>query len=131
MFSLNEMTIIGNLGKDPETKFTANNISVTTFTVATTYSYKKDDKWENETTWHNVVAWRLSDYLKDALKKGTTVYVKGRLSKREYTDKDGIKRYQVEIIAERVGTFNKSERQENMTHEESTPQSSDEEDLPF
>ena len=102
-FSLNRIMLIGNLGKDAETRFTTNNISVTNFSIATTYSYKgKDGNWVNETTWHNVTCFNLSDYFKENLKKGKKFYVEGRLSKRDYTDKEGIKRYNTEVISERL-----------------------------
>jgi len=102
-FSLNRIQLIGNLGKDSETRFTANNLSVTSFTMATQNSYKgKDGNWQNETTWHNIVAWNLSDFMKENLKKGKKFYVEGRLSKREYTDKENIKRYITEVVAEKI-----------------------------
>lgn len=103
-FSLNKIMLIGNLGKDSETRFTtAENFSVTNFTLATTYSFKnKNGEWTNETTWHNIVAFNLSDFMKENLKKGKKVYVEGRLVKRDYTDKDNIKRYVTEVRAERI-----------------------------
>jgi single-strand DNA-binding protein len=102
-FSLNKIMLIGNLGKDAETRFTTNNLSVTTFTMATTNSYKgKDGNWINETTWHNIVAYNLSDYFKENLKKGKKFYVEGRLAKRDYTDKDGIKRYSTDVVLDKV-----------------------------
>lgn len=102
-FSLNKIMLIGNLGKDSETRFTSNNSAVTSFTLATSYSYKgKEGNWINETTWHNVIAWSLSDYMRDSLKKGKKFYIEGRLTKREYTDKEGIKRYMTEVVAERL-----------------------------
>ncbi len=102
-FSLNKVMLIGHLGKDAETRFTTNNVSVTTFTIATNNSYKgKDGNWVDETTWHNVKSWNLSDYFKENLKKGRKFYVEGRISKRDYTDKENIKRYSVEIISERL-----------------------------
>lgn len=102
-FSLNRIQLIGNLGKDSETRFTANNLSVTSFTMATQNSYKgKDGNWVNDTTWHNIVAWNLSDFMKENLKKGKKFYVEGRLSKREYTDKENIKRYITEVVAEKI-----------------------------
>ena len=95
--------LIGNLGKDAETRFTTSNVSVTSFSLATTHGYKgKDGNWVNETTWHNIVSFSLSDYMKDALKKGKKFYIEGRLSKRDYVDKDGIKRYMTEVISERL-----------------------------
>ena len=102
-FSLNRIMLIGNLGRDAETRFTANNLSVTSFTMATTNSYKgKDGNWQNDTTWHNIVAWNLSDYFKENLKKGRKFYVEGRLSKRDYTDKEGVKRYSTEVVVEKL-----------------------------
>ncbi|MEJ5263278.1 MAG: single-stranded DNA-binding protein [Ignavibacterium sp.] len=103
-FSLNKIMLIGNLGKDSETRFTtAENFSVTNFTLATTYSFKnKNGEWTNETTWHNIVAFNLSDFMKENLKKGKKVYVEGRLVKRDYTDKDNVKRYVTEVRAERI-----------------------------
>ncbi len=102
-FSLNKIMLIGNLGRDAETRFTTNNVSVTSFTLATTYGYKgKDGNWQNETTWHNVVSFNLSDYFKDNLKKGKKFYIEGRLTKREYTDKDGIKRYTTDVISDKI-----------------------------
>jgi single-strand DNA-binding protein len=94
--------LIGNLGQDAEHRFTTNNVSVTTFSLATTNSYKgRDGNWVNETTWHNVVAYGLSDFYKDALKKGKKMYIEGRISKRDYTNKDGVKVYVTEVIADK------------------------------
>jgi len=102
-FSLNKIMLIGNLGNDAETRFTTNNLGVTSFSLATTHSYKgKDGNWVNETTWHNVIGFNTPDYLKDSLKKGKKFYVEGRLSKRDYTDKEGIKRYVTEVISEKI-----------------------------
>lgn len=102
-FSLNKIMLIGNLGRDVETRFTTNNVSISNFSMATTNSYKgKDGNWVNETTWHNVTVFNLSDYMKEQLKKGKKVYVEGRLTKREYTDKEGIKRYSTDVVSERI-----------------------------
>ncbi|MCF8260428.1 MAG: single-stranded DNA-binding protein [Melioribacteraceae bacterium] len=102
-FSLNKIMLIGNLGRDAETRFTQNNTSVSTYSIATTHSYKgKDGNWVEETTWHNIVSWSLSDYFKDVLKKGKKVYIEGRLSKRDYTDKEGVKKYVTEVISEKI-----------------------------
>lgn len=101
--SLNKIMLIGRLGKDAETRFTTTNASVTSFTLATDHGYKgKDGQWVNETTWHNVIAWSLSDYYKDALRKGKKIYVEGRLTKRDYTDKEGIKRFVTEVVADKI-----------------------------
>ena len=102
-FSLNKIMLIGNLGRDAETRFTTNNLSVTNFSIATTRSYKdKDGNWQNETTWHNVTGFNLSDYYKDNLKKGKKFYIEGRISKRDYNDKDGNKRTSTDVISEKL-----------------------------
>jgi len=102
-FSLNRIMLIGNLGRDAETRFTNNNVSVTNFSLATTHSYKgKDGDWVNETTWHNITGFNLSDFFKENLKKGKKFYVEGRLTKREYTDKEGIKRYSTDVYSEKL-----------------------------
>ncbi len=102
-FSLNKIMLIGNLGRDVETRFTTSNVSISNFSMATTNSYKgKDGNWVNETTWHNITVFNLSDFMKEQLKKGKKVYVEGRLTKREYTDKEGIKRYSTDVVSERI-----------------------------
>ena len=102
-FSLNKIMLIGNLGRDVETRFTTSNVSISNFSLATTYSYKgKDGNWVNETTWHNITVFNLSDFMKEQLKKGRKVYVEGRLTKREYTDKDGVKRYSTDVVSEKI-----------------------------
>jgi single-strand DNA-binding protein len=102
-FSLNKVMLIGNLGRDAETRFTTNNLSVTNFSIATTRSYKdKDGNWQNETTWHNLTGFNLSDYYKDNLKKGKKFYIEGRISKRDYNDKDGNKRTSTDVIVEKL-----------------------------
>ena len=144
-FSLNKIQLIGNLGGDAENRFTTNNVSVTSFSVATTNSYRsKDGNWVNETTWHNVVAYGLSDFFKDSLKKGRKFYVEGRLTKRDYTDKEGIKRYVTEVVADRYNGIipleAKDTGESQMSSAGSSPQpnssvdtisSSPDDDLPF
>ena len=134
-FSLNKIMLIGRLGKDAETRFTTNNVSVTNFTLATDYSYKgKNGDWVNETTWHNLVSFNLSDYFKENLKKGKKFYVEGRLTKRDYTDKDGVKRYTTDVITEKLiplePTSESASTEETETNAEPTI-SSNNEDLPF
>jgi single-strand DNA-binding protein len=132
--------LIGNLGADAETRFTTNNASVTTFSLATTRSYKgRDGNWVNETTWHNVVAYSLPDFFKEALKKGKKFYVEGRLAKRDYVDKEGIKRYITEVVSERLIPLEAREAGGPETYESKTNNydsvseapASEEDDLPF
>ena len=134
-FSLNKIMLIGRLGKDAETRFTTNNVSVTNFSMATDYRYKgKNGDWVNETTWHNVVSFNLSDYFKENLKKGRKFYVEGRLSKRDYTDKDGVKRYSTDVISEKLIPLEPTSDSSGEDESSSTvepPASNENDDLPF
>jgi len=133
-FSLNKIMLIGRLGRDAETRFTTNNVAVTNFSVATDYRYKgKDGDWVNETTWHNVVSFNLSDYFKENLKKGRKFYVEGRLSKRDYTDKDGNKRTSTEVISERLIPLEPSSESSSSDTEETVQPGTvnENDDLPF
>jgi single-strand DNA-binding protein len=101
--SVNKVILIGNLGRDAETKFTPSGASVTKFSVATTRSWKdqQSNEWKEETNWTNVVLWR-QENLANYLTKGKQVYVEGRLQTRSYDDKDGKKVYTTEVVAEEV-----------------------------
>lgn len=102
-FSLNKIQLIGNLGQDAEHSTLPSNVEVSKYTLATTHSYKnKDGQWTDETTWHNIVSFNTSDFIKSKLKKGRKVYIEGRLTKRDYQDKEGIKRYFVEVVSEKI-----------------------------
>ncbi len=137
-FSLNKVMLIGNLGQDAEHRFTTNNTEVTSFSVATTHSYKnREGNWVNETTWHNVVAFGLSDFYKNVLKKGKKVYVEGRISKRDYENKDGQKIYVTEIIADRNGIIPLDSRDDGYQSSAAAPDepvdspTPEDDDLPF
>lgn len=101
--SINKAILIGNLGKDAETKFAPSGTAKTTFSIATSRRWKDQatGDWKEETDWHNIVLWR-SENLANYLLKGTQVYVEGRISNRSYDDKDGNKRYISEIVADNV-----------------------------
>ena len=101
--SVNKVILIGNLGRDAETKFTPSGTSVTKFSVATTRSWKdqQSNEWKDETNWTNVVLWK-QENLSNYLVKGKQVYVEGRLQTRSYDDKDGKKVYSTEVVAEEV-----------------------------
>jgi single-strand DNA-binding protein len=101
--SINKVLLIGNLGRDAETKFTPSGAAVTRFAVATTRSWKdqQSNEWKEETNWTNVVLWR-QENLANYLTKGKQVYVEGRLQTRSYDDKDGKKVYATEVVAEEV-----------------------------
>jgi single-strand DNA-binding protein len=100
--SINKVILIGNLGKDAESKFTPNGTSVATFSIATSWRQKDQQtgEWKDQTDWHNIVLWR-SENVVPYLTKGTQVYVEGRLHTRSY-EKDGKKQYFTEVIAEEL-----------------------------
>jgi len=100
MASVNRVIIVGNLGRDPELRFLASGDAVANIAVAT--SYKPKDKPEI-TEWHRISFFgRLAEIVGQYLKKGSSVYVEGRLQTRKYTDKDGIEKYATDIIAENM-----------------------------
>ena len=100
-FSLNRVTLIGNLGADPELKSTPQGVSVCTITMATTDRYKdKSGEFKDSTEWHRIVFWdKLAETVSKYLKKGSKVYIEGKLKYRQY-EKDGITRYMTEINAQ-------------------------------
>ncbi len=100
---VNKVILVGNLGRDAETRFTPAGVARTTFTVATSRRWKdpQTGEWRDETEWHNVVLWR-QENLAQYLTKGRQVYVEGRLQTRAYDDRDGNRRYITEIVAENV-----------------------------
>lgn len=101
--SVNKVILVGNLGRDSETKFTRSGTAVTNFSVATTRSWKNanTEEWVEETNWTNVVLWEQQN-VAAYLTKGKQVYVDGRLQTRSYEDKDGRKVYVTEVIANEV-----------------------------
>ena len=100
--SINKVILIGNLGKDPEVKFTPQGTPVAKITLATNERFKgKDGQWQDRTEWHNVVLWqRLAEIAGEYLKKGGKVYIEGRLQTRSWDDKtSGQKKYMTEVVA--------------------------------
>lgn len=135
--SLNKCMIIGNLGKDPEMRYTPSGNAVTQMSVATNRNYQKDGEWESETEWFRVVVWgdqaeRAAEYLR----KGNKVYVEGRMQTRSWEGQDGQKRYTTELIANKVTSLERREKGEGYTPEEpagyqTTSDANDYDDLPF
>jgi single-strand DNA-binding protein len=102
MRGLNKVTLLGNLGKDPEVQQLDGNVSIAKFSLATTETYK-DDKGQPQfnTEWHSIVVWRgLADLASQYLKKGSLIYLEGKLKTRTYDDATGNKRYVTEIIGD-------------------------------
>ena len=102
MASVNKVTIVGNLGKDPEVKYLPSGAAVCSISVATTRSWKNKESGERqeETEWHRISFFdKLAEIAGQYLKKGKSVYIEGRLKTRKYTDKDGVEKYTTDIIA--------------------------------
>ena len=100
--SVNKVILVGNLGKDPEIKYTPSGTAVAKFSLATNERYKdKAGEWQDRTEWHNIVAWqRLAEIVGEYVKKGSKVYLEGRLQTSSWDDKEsGQKKYRTEIIA--------------------------------
>jgi single-strand DNA-binding protein len=104
MSSLNKIILIGNLGRDPEIRYTPEGSQVATFSIATSESWTdKSGTRQERTDWHNITAWnKLADLCKRFLVKGRQVYVEGRIHYREFTDRDGNKRSKTEITASQI-----------------------------
>jgi single-strand DNA-binding protein len=101
MSGVNKVILVGHLGKDPEVRHLDNNVSVASFPLATSETYNKDGRRVEQTEWHNIVMWRgLADIAAKYLHKGKLVYIEGKIRTRHYEDKEGIKRYATEIVAE-------------------------------
>ncbi len=102
--SLNKVMLIGNLGKDPEVKSTPSGAKVANFNVATNESYTdRNGQKVDKTEWHRIVMWRgLAEIAERWLKKGSTVYIEGKLTTRSWDDQSGQKRYTTEIVADNM-----------------------------
>lgn len=101
---INKAILIGNLGGDPEVRYTQSGAAVATFNIATTETWKKQDGTKEEKTeWHKIVAFdRLGEICGEYLSKGSRVYIEGRIQTRQWDDKDGNKRYTTEIVAKEM-----------------------------
>ena len=112
--SLNKAMIIGNLGRDPEMRYTPGGQAVTQFTVAVNRNFRgQDGEWQEETEWFRVVAWgQTGERAAENLRKGGKVYVEGRIQTRQWEDNTGAKRYTTELIADRVTNLEKRVRED-------------------
>ena len=112
MASVNKVIIVGNLGRDPETRYSPDGAAITNAAIATSYQWKDKatgDKKE-ETEWHRVAFFgRLAEIAGEYLKKGSSVYIEGRLRTRKWQDKDGQDRYSTEVVAESMQMLGKRE----------------------
>lgn len=132
MASVNKAILIGNLGKDPETRYMSNGDAVTNITVATTEKWKdKNGEKQEKTEWHRIIMYRkLAEIAGEYLKKGRSVYIEGRLETRKWIDKNGIDRYTTEIIASDMKMLS-SKQNANSNESDLTQQRSDNTDTGF
>ncbi len=98
---LNKIMLIGNLGRDPEMNYTPSGVAVTKFSLAVSRTYKTSSgEKRDETEWFNIIAWRqLAETCNTYLRKGSKIYIDGRLTQRKYTDKNGVERTAIEVTA--------------------------------
>jgi single-strand DNA-binding protein len=104
MASVNKVILLGNLGRDPETRYTTGGDAVTNLRIATSEQWKdKSGEKQERTEWHTVVLFgRTAEIAAEYLKKGRSVYIEGRLQTRKYTDKEGVEKYSTEVVADRM-----------------------------
>jgi single-strand DNA-binding protein len=141
MAGVNKAILIGNLGKDPELRYTPGGQAVASFPLATSEKWRdREGNLQDRTEWHNIVVWgRQAETAKEYLSKGRSVYVEGRIQTRSWEDKDGNKRYTTEIIVQRMqflGGRDQGQVQpdtEQVTSEAPQPEdlSGEDDDLPF
>ena len=118
--SVNKVILIGNVGGDPETKYLDNGTPLCRFSLATNEVYKnKNGEKVTQTEWHNIILWRgLAEVAEKYVKKGTQIYLEGRIRTRSWDDQDGNKKYTTEIVGDSMKLL--SRRQDNMQEPEST-----------
>jgi len=127
MRGLNRVTLIGNVGNDPEYKSLQDGTPVAKFAIATTESYRlKNGEIQSRTDWHTIIAWRgLATLAHQYIKKGTLLCVEGKLRNRQYEDKDGQKKQVTEVVAEQIVLLDKkpktTEPETNDVSEEQVP----------
>ena len=147
MVGVNKVILIGNLGKDPELRYTPSGQPVATFSFATTERWTdRNGQRQDRTEWHTVVAWgKLGELVNQYLKKGRSAYIEGRITTRSWDDKDGNKRYKTEIVASQVqflgatgpsaggpdGSMDQSVPEYDMRGSGPEPVNVPEDDLPF
>jgi single-strand DNA-binding protein len=105
MASLNKVTLIGNLGRDPETRYTPDGAAITNLSIATTSTWKDKNSGEKkeETEWHRCVFYnRLAEIAGEYLKKGSSIYVEGRLKTRKWQDKEGVEKFTTEVVVDQM-----------------------------
>lgn len=138
--AVNKVILVGNAGKDPEVRYMDNGIAKASFPLATNEVYKKNNEKVTQTEWHNVVMWRnLAEIAEKFVRKGTLLYIEGKIRTRQWEDKDGNKRYTTEIVADNLQLLGKKsdedpgpvvEQKQDKT-DDFQPEIEESDDLPF
>lgn len=133
MRGVNKVILIGNLGRDPELRYLPSGQAVVKFSLATGAKWKdKNGQLQERTDWHNIVAFgRQGEICNEYLKKGSPVYVEGRIQTRSWEDKDGNKKYMTEIVAQSINLLGRKGEPEEEVPEEVEETKTEDEDLPF
>jgi len=125
---LNQVNLIGNLGQDPELKYTSNDKPVCNFSLATSEHYNG----ENVTTWHRIIVWgKTAENCSQYLQKGSQVHVYGKIQYRDWEDKDSNKRTTTEIVAFKVLFLSKLDKSDDYEHDQRRQDKKEVDDLPF
>jgi single-strand DNA-binding protein len=120
---VNKVILLGNVGKDPEVRHMDNNLVMARFPLATSERWNKDGNRTEHTEWHNIVMWRgMAEVAEKYVRKGSSLYIEGRLRSRSYDDKDGIKRYVTEILADTMNLLGPRPEGGQTAPAQSTPQ---------
>jgi single-strand DNA-binding protein len=140
MSGINKVILVGHLGKDPEVRHLEGGVAVASFPLATSETFNKDGRKVEQTEWHNIVMWRgLADVAAKFLQKGKLVYIEGKLRTRSFEDKEGIKKYTTEVVAENFTMLGRktdfendnSQRQSVKMNDIDGYRNNDADDLPF
>ena len=131
MAGVNKVILVGNLGKDPEVRYLDNGVAVANFSLATTENYKnKQGERVSQTEWHNIVLWRgLAEVAEKYLKKGSSIYIEGKIKNRKWEDKDGNTRYNTEILGDNMTMLGTKPSTEETSSKTNIQETND--DLPF
>jgi single-strand DNA-binding protein len=127
---VNRVTLVGNLGQDPEIRYTSGGTPVCNLSIATNESWTdKSGEKQTKTEWHKIVCWaKLAETVAKYCRKGSQIYLEGRLTYRDWTDKEGVKRVNAEIVASTVRFIGKKEKREEP---ERAPETVEDSDIPF
>ena len=120
MRSINKVILIGNLGKEPEYKTLQDGTAVAKLALATSESFRlKSGETKTDTQWHTIIVWRgLANFVRDYTRKGSLIYIEGKLQNRHFEDKEGQKKYVSEIVADQVILLDKKLKEENQENNE-------------